>query len=619
MKEIILFSLFSLFNGFINNGLYNRFYFRINKEQTNSSGLLVRKYPISIPHYILNKNNISEIRKYPISKPHYLQNKNYINYNNNYKNDNDDFLENFLKQNNLTEYDDDFGNDNFLDNFLKKNNFTENDDDFENKLPELLGFPSDIPRVRIFYNKNPELSLNSNNNKNKKSEHFEVIHNFPLKFDDIGGFEKIKDELNQCVDFLSNHTKYQDYNVRCPKGLILEGPPGNGKTLLSKAFAGEANVGFIAVSGSEFQDKYVGVGSSRIRELFNLAHKNIPCIVFIDEIDALGRKRSNDGETSSNERDSTLNELLVALDGFKNNTGIFVIGATNRVDLLDPALIRPGRIDKKIYIGPPDSTTREAIINIHIKGKPHDKSINIDDLVELTVGLSGAQIENLLNEAMLNALRYNHKEMTSDDIELILNKMIAGWQPTEHQFTSDMIDQIALHEMGHAIMGLVSKHHSKMTKVVINLSSPKSPAYTVFEGSTSTLYTREGLFEHLSILLAGRIAEEIFYGLSITTGALNDFEEALKLAEKMIIYYGMGKHNIIYPSLSDKYKELIDNEVVDLINDANAYAISILKDCKELMVEGAEILKRDKLLKAEQLIEIINNKYSNLLDIAYLN
>jgi ATP-dependent metalloprotease FtsH len=453
--------------------------------------------------------------------------------------------------------------------------------------------------------------------RDRKSENFEVVTKYPIKFADIGGFDKIKLELSQCVEFLSNYTKYAQYNVRVPKGLILEGPPGNGKTLLAKALAGEAKTGFIAVSGSEFQDKYVGVGSSRVRELFTLAKKNVPCIVFIDEIDAIGRKRSGDGESSSNERDSTLNELLVQLDGFKNNTGIFLVGATNRADLLDPALVRPGRIDKRIYIGLPDSATREAILNVHTKGKPYDDSIVIKDMVDLTMGLSAAQIENLLNEAMLNALRYNRDVFTSHDVDTIMNKIIAGWQPTDHQFTSDIIDHIALHEMGHAVMGLVAKHHSKMTKVIINLSSPKSPAYTVFEGSTSSIYTKEALFEHLAILLAGRIAEELFFDVSITTGAINDFEEAFKLAEKMIVYYGMGKHNIIYPSLSDKYKEMIDNEVVDLINDANKYATFILKNCKELMLEGAEMLKRDKLLKADTLIALIETKYSDLFDLKY--
>jgi cell division protease FtsH len=507
------------------------------------------------------------------------------------------------------------------------NDVDDHDDDEKNKqemtlediLNKTLTNPLSIHRERnvfigkkIFEEEEDETFFS--NHKNKKSENFEVITNFPLRFSDIGGYQKIKDELNQCVDILSNYTKYAAYNVRVPKGLILEGPPGNGKTLLAKGLAGEAGVGFIPVSGSEFQDKYVGVGASRVRELFGLAKKNKPCIIFIDEIDAIGRHRSSDGESSSSERDSTLNELLVALDGFKNTSGVFVVGATNRIDLLDPALVRPGRIDKKIFIGSPDAATREAILRIHLKGKPFDKTVVINDWVDVTMGLSGAQIENLLNEAMLNALRENRDMMTLRDLDTMMNRVMAGWQPSDHQFTSDIMDHIVIHEMGHALLGMLCKHHSKMTKVVINFSSPKSPAYTVFEGSTTTIYTRQALFEHLMILLAGRIAEETFFNITVTTGAINDFEEAFKLAQKMVIYYGMGK-KVIYPNNSEKYKEMIDTEVVGLINDAYAYSEFIVKNAKEFILEGADILKRDKLLKAEDLFSMMHEKYPEILDL----
>ena len=446
-----------------------------------------------------------------------------------------------------------------------------------------------------------------------KTKNFEVLKNPNMNFNDVGGYENVKDELRQCVDILKNYQKYKQYNVRIPKGLILEGPPGTGKTLIAKALAGESRCSFIPVSGSDFQEKYVGVGPTRIKELFRLARENIPCIIFVDEIDAVGRKRSSDGESSSNERDNTLNALLVELDGFKNTTGVFMVAATNRADLLDNALTRPGRIDKKIFIGLPDKKTRDAIINIHIKGKPYDNdSINIPHLVDITDGLSGAQIENLLNEAMLNALRCNETQFNFKDFDFIMNKMMAGWQPNEHQFTSDIIDHIAIHEMGHAVVGFLSKHHSKMSKVVINLSSPKSPGYTVFESSTSNIYVREALFEHLMILLSGRIAEEVFYNVSVTTGALNDFEEALKLAEKMVLYYGMGS-NIIYPSNSEKYKELIDNDVIELINNAYKCAHMIISTCKDLINETSELLKRDKLLKADALETLINEKYSDII------
>jgi cell division protease FtsH len=502
-----------------------------------------------------------------------------------------------------------------LFDFQEDDDIDDDDNDDDDNDEPVFGASSQTgdyrPRRRFGYS-----SLGKSASQDKKSENFQVVTNSGITFSDVGGYDSIKSELNQCIDLLQNHSKYAGYNVRIPRGLVFEGPPGNGKTLLAKALAGEAKTAFISVSGSEFQEKYVGVGPARIRELFSLAKKNIPCIIFIDEIDALGRKRSSDGESSSSERDSTLNELLVAMDGFKNTTGIFVIGATNRADLLDPALMRPGRIDKRVYIANPDRKTRDAILRIHLRGKPRDATVHIDDLVELTEDLSCAQIENLVNEAMLNALKHGQKYFTSVDIETVMNRILVGWQPSEHQFTSNIIDMIAIHEMGHAIVGILSKHHSKMTKVIINLSAPKSPGYTVFEASVSSILTREALFEHLMILLAGRIAEEVFYDVSVTTGAINDFEEALKLAEKMVVYYGMGK-NIIYPNMSEKYKELIDIEVEKLINDAYAYSEFILRNAKSFVYEAAELLKREKIIKADTLIDLMNNKYPEVLHLKY--
>jgi cell division protease FtsH len=288
------------------------------------------------------------------------------------------------------------------------------------------------------------------------------------------------------------------------------------------------------------------------------------------------------------------------------------------VDLLDDALIRPGRIDKRIYIGNPDDKTRRAILNIHIKGKPFDNSINIENLVESTHGLSGAELENLLNEAMLTALRQNRDKFTDVDIDEVLNKMMVGWQPNEHQFTSDIIDHIAIHELGHAVVGLLSKHHAKMTKVVINLSAPKSPAYTIFESSTSNILTREALFEHLMILLSGRIAEEVIYGVSVTTGAINDFEEALKLAERMICYYGMGE-DAIYPSMSEKYKEKIDSEVAKLIKDAYAYSHFLIRNAKPLILEGSDVLKKQKVMKSEELLQLMKEKYNHIFELKLQN
>ena len=604
----------------------NSFVFRKCVKYSETMLKYNKRYQITSPDYverirILNTKNLTN------------QNNTTNNYNRRYQITSPDYIDKIKRLNskNIT---------------IQNNSILGLDEDEEIENNENLNFTRNIPTIRINLNKNgfleafgfsmnqPTVTRNDNDNDNEgsfedneetnrrnyversklKSKNFEVIQNYNINFSHVGGYNSVKLELEQCVDILRNYNKYAQYNVRIPKGLILEGPPGTGKTLIAKALAGESNCNFIAVSGADFQEKYVGVGPTRIKELFGLAKKNIPCIIFIDEIDAVGRKRSSDGESSSNERDNTLNALLVEMDGFKNNTGIFIVGATNRIDLLDNALIRPGRIDKKIYIGLPDTITREAIIDIHIKGKPYCDTILLSDLVEVTEGLSGAQIENLLNEAMLNALRMNLTSFCYKDFDFVMNKMMAGWQPVEHEFTSDIIDHIAIHEMGHAIMGILSKYHSKMSKVVINLSSPKSPGYTVFKSTTTSLYTREALFEHLMILLSGRIAEEVFYNVSVTTGAINDFEEALKLAEKMVTYYGMGS-NIIYPSNSEKYKELIDNDVIRLLNEAYNYAEIVLFECKDLIDETAEILKKDKILKADRLYELMNEKYKHILNL----
>lgn len=590
-----------------------------------SNGFMFNRFTSREHSIKLHLRNYKNTKAYPISKAHH-----------------EAYIKRLNSKNFTQRTSNPFGEEYFFDDETEDDEFEMDEEETEvfNKLFNKTASNNTIPTtgVRIFLNKRLFESTFTNSEtdddeerdifgriirstipaKDKKSENFEVITKSPYNFSDVGGYDNIKRELNQCVDLLLNYTKYSGYNVRVPKGLIFEGPPGNGKTLLAKALSGEAKTGFIAVSGSQFQEKYVGVGSSRIRELFELAKKNIPCIVFIDEIDAVGRKRSGDGETSGSERDNTLNELLVALDGFKNTSGVFIIGATNRVDLLDEALIRPGRIDKRIYIGNPDDKTRRAILNIHIKGKPFDNSINIENLVESTHGLSGAELENLLNEAMLTALRQNRDKFTNVDIDEVLNKMMVGWQPNEHQFTSDIIDHIAIHELGHAVVGLLSKHHAKMTKVVINLSAPKSPAYTIFESSTSNILTREALFEHLMILLSGRIAEEVVYGVSVTTGAINDFEEALKLAERMICYYGMGE-DAIYPSMSEKYKEKIDSEVAKLIKDAYAYSDFLIRNAKPLILEGSDVLKKQKVMKSEELLQLMKEKYNYIFELKLQN
>ena len=498
-----------------------------------------------------------------------------------------------------------FHNDSDIESHLNRT-FTKPDEDHgqdeDIQIPEVQ-LPEEVRFIIMNgFNQNKGQGGQGGKDDDAKSENFQVIKNNDFKFKDVGGHDKIKEELMQCADLLTNYQKYSKYNVRTPKGLILEGPPGNGKTLLAKGFCGEIDVGFIPVSGSQFQEKYVGVGAARVRELFDLAKENVPCIIFMDEIDAIGRKRS--GDESKQDHDSTLNELLVNLDGFKSTNGIFIMGATNRIDLLDDALIRPGRVDKKIFVGNPDKKTREAIIQIHIKGKPHN--MNVNQLVDLTNGYSGAQIENLLNEAMLYALRQNREMMTIGDIELTSNRILVGFQSTDNIVTPEILAQVATHEMGHALIGMFTKY-KKLIKVTINLSSPTSLGFTLFEPNETQLITRQNMIHEIMTLLGGRVAEELLFH-TLTTGASHDFSQAKKMAERMILDYGMGKKTII-PHGSEKYKELLDNEIDDIIVESYYAAKSLLQKIEPLLKDCSETLVKDQSLKEEDIQNKIKNKY----------
>ena len=432
-----------------------------------------------------------------------------------------------------------------------------------------------------------------------KSESFEVLKNTGYSFKSVGGYDIIKEELMQCAVLLVNYEKYSKYNVRTPKGIILEGPPGNGKTLLAKSFSGEINVGFIAVSGAQFQEKYVGVGAARVRELFELAFKNVPCIIFIDEIDALCRRRSD--QNAHAEHDSTLNELLVNLDGFKSTKGIFIIGATNRVDLLDDALTRPGRIDKKIYIGNPDKVTQESILKIHMKGKPMEY-ISMEDLLVMTQGLSGAQIENLLNEGMLLALRNNKTVMERQDLEIIANRIHTGYNPSEKKITESQLYQIAIHEMGHAFTALLTKY-KRIIKVSINLFSPQCLGFTLFESNQNVITTKQELQCEIMVLLGGRIAEEIFCIGGLTTSASRDIEYTKKIAEQMILTYGMGD-KVFYPQGSNEYRQMIDKEIDKIVKESYDRTKTLLLTIQPIIKESAEMLVKTREIKVDELNEI---------------
>ncbi len=557
-----------------------------------------RKQPYGKPNNTekLNITNLNEYKK----KMEYLNNeivKNIENQKNNKYTFEEDFGEHFFYPKNNRKLEDGYFDDNGVFRYKPKYEQSKKNIDIQNK--------EDNKR-------NP----NENTDEFSSENNFQVVKQTDYTFKNIGGYENIKNELMQISDILVNYEKYKKYNVRTPKGLILNGPPGNGKTLIAKCFSGELNISFIQCSGAEFSEKYVGVGASRIRELFKLAIKNKPCVIFIDEIDALARKRGNDMVNSNSEKDQTLNQLLVNMDGFKDMTGIFVIGATNRVDMLDEAILRPGRMDKHIYIGNPDKKTRIEILKIHLKGKPIEKNIDIEFLNEMSSGFSGSQIENLLNESMLKALRENRGKINMDDLEHTTNRIISGFQSSENKYSAEMINRIITHEMGHAVVGFFSKEHSKLSKVCINLWSPKTPGYTIFENNDedNNIHTKEGLFAHLVVLFSGRVAEEFFYGNSITTGAKHDLEQAYNLANDMILKYGMGKQNV-YPYLSDKYKNIIDEEINELLLLASVESRKIIENTKELILDCCEMLRRENKLFPEQIVEIIDAKYPYLWDI----
>jgi cell division protease FtsH len=469
-------------------------------------------------------------------------------------------------------------------------------------------------------------SLLQKKNQRTKSEHFHLAKLTGNNFSQVGGYETIKTELMQCADILLHPKKYSAYSVDVPKGIIFEGPPGNGKTHLTRCFAGELNISFIPVSGSQFQEMYVGVGASRVRELFELARENAPTIIFIDEIDAIGRKRSGMGvgESSNSERDSTLNQLLVEMDGIEKNEGIFVIGATNRADLLDNALTRPGRIDKSLYIGLPDKKTREMILNVHIKGKPINPAITIEIMTEMTQGMSGAQIKNWLNEATLLAIRRaQHKEKVQtqiSDLNFMLNRILVGSQSFEIKYSDKTLYQIAVHEMGHAIVGILHKEYNRLIKVSLNTWSPKSPGLTLFESrEDEPMQNKQKLIIHLAVLLAGRVAEEEFFPDHISTGASHDLESAKQIAFDMITKYGMGVRTI-HPlgsfdqgSSSDGSKQDIENEIKVLIDRAFAKSRLIITHSKTLIEEGARYLVSEHNLTPEWILQKINKKYPYLL------
>merc|ERR1711937_39259 len=444
-----------------------------------------------------------------------------------------------------------------------------------------------------------------------------------VTFDDVAGCDASKLELEEVVDFLSNPEKYDKVGAQSPRGVMLEGPPGTGKTLLARAVAGEAGVPFISCSGSEFVEMFVGVGASRIRSLFADAKKNAPCIIFIDEIDAIGRQRSSGGGFASNdEREQTLNQILTEMDGFSGNTGVIVIAATNRADILDNALVRPGRFDRRVPVDLPDVKGRREILNVHVKGKPLDAGFDLDIVAKRTTGFSGAALANLMNEAAIVAARNGKDKISYDEIDFAIDRITVGMQKTTGMSFPNRQRLVAYHEAGHAIMGLLTPDYDLVTKVTIVPRSNGAGGFTLFtppeERMESGMYSKKYLDAQLTVALGGRVAEEIIYGKDeITTGASNDLQQVRNIARRMVSQWGfaneaMGSAPIAWETpdgssmfsartSSEATEKEIDEQVKLLVKDAYDNTLKTLSDNRAFLDEMAERLVDEETLDFSQL------------------
>ncbi len=425
------------------------------------------------------------------------------------------------------------------------------------------------------------------------------VRDIKVRFSDVAGAEEEKQELKEIVDFLKYPKKYTDIGARIPRGVLLVGPPGTGKTLFAKAVAGEANVPFFSISGSDFVEMFVGVGASRVRDLFDQAKKNMPCIIFIDEIDAVGRQRGAGLGGGNDEREQTLNQLLVQMDGFEASSSIIVMAATNRSDILDPALMRPGRFDRQIYVNVPDVKGREEIFKVHSRNKPLSADINFKSLARLTSGFTGADIENILNEAAILAARESRKLIAMKDISEAINKVMAGPAKRSRLVTETDKRITAYHESGHAIVAKLMKHCDSVHEVSI-IPRGMAAGYTITLPETDDNHMTKGkLLDNIAMLLAGRAAEEIVIK-DVSTGASNDIQRASKLARKMVTEWGMsetlgnmylgaseevflGRDYQSQLSYSDEVAAKIDEEVRKILDAQYKVALDILKENRPIM------------------------------------
>lgn len=447
-------------------------------------------------------------------------------------------------------------------------------------------------------------------------------------FDDVAGCDEAKEDVVELVDFLKDPTKYSKLGGRIPRGVLMVGPPGTGKTLLARAIAGEAKVPFFSISGSDFVEMFVGVGASRVRDMFAQAKKNAPCIIFIDEIDAVGRKRGVGMGGGHDEREQTLNQLLVEMDGFEGFEAVIIIAATNRPDVLDPALLRPGRFDRQVVVGLPDVRGREQILNVHVKKVPLGKDVDTATIARGTPGFSGAELANLVNEAALNAARHNKRVVSMNEFEEAKDKLLMGAERRSMAMNEHEKINTAYHEAGHAIVGKLVPEHDPVYKVSI-IPRGRALGVTMYLPEQDKVsQSRIGLLSNISTLFAGRIAEELMFGTdAVTTGASNDIERATQIARSMVTRWGFSKRlapmqyekdnegsaylggsSTTMISMSDETAKIIDEEVTEIINSCYKKAQDLLEANKDILENMKDALLKYETIDADQIDDLMNRK-----------
>ena len=443
-----------------------------------------------------------------------------------------------------------------------------------------------------------------------------------IRFDDVAGEDEAKESLAEIVDYLHNPQKYTDVGASMPKGVLLVGPPGTGKTMLAKAVAGEANVPFFSISGSEFVEMFVGMGASKVRDLFKQAKEKAPCIVFIDEIDAIGKKRDNQ-LSSNDEREQTLNQLLTEMDGFDDNNGVIILAATNRPESLDPALTRPGRFDRRVPVELPDLAGREAILKVHAKKIKTSDDVDFHTIARMASGASGAELANMINEAALRAVRNNRTVVTEADLEESIEVVIAGYQKKNAVLSDQEKKTVAYHEIGHALVAAMQSHSAPVQKITIIPRTSGALGYTMqVETGDKYLMSKDELANKICTFTGGRAAEEVVFG-EITTGASNDIEQATKLARAMITRYGMSEEfdMVALETVNNQYlggdtslacstatQQEIDKMVVSLVKSQHEKAIQILKDNRKALDALAKYLYEKETITGEEFMHVLKQE-----------